>query len=206
MDFEKIVGADSGATFHRADLHVHSYGGSADVSDENMTVENILSCARDEGLSMISVTDHNEIDNSVAACSIDSENLLVIPGVELSTPQGHLLCYLPTSELLKRFFASLNIADRGEENARCQDSMFGCLEQLASLNGFAILAHVDGGKGLEQEVPGYPTHKSDVLCHMSLLGLELKSAHSDISFSPGDSVPERRLIGEDRKKRLNSRT
>ncbi len=37
----------AGATFVRADLHIHSFGkddGSFDVTDETMTPENIVNC------------------------------------------------------------------------------------------------------------------------------------------------------------------
>ena len=55
----------SGANFVRADLHLHTFGagGSFDVIDNTMTPENIVDTAIEKGLSVISITDHNEIDN-----------------------------------------------------------------------------------------------------------------------------------------------
>jgi hypothetical protein len=50
------------------------------------------------GLSVIAITDHNEIGNVEAGIQAAGTDLLVVPGVELSTPQGHLLCYLPDLE------------------------------------------------------------------------------------------------------------
>lgn len=87
----------NGAHFVKADLHIHSYGngGSYDVTDSQMNPQNIVNTAIEKGLSVISITDHNAPLNScVAVQYAEGKNILVIPGVELSTPQGHLLLYL----------------------------------------------------------------------------------------------------------------
>ena len=103
----------SGAKFLRADLHIHSYGtnGSNDVTDENMTVFNIIDTALNEKLNIISITDHNSIGNVKVALeySINKE-ILVIPGVELSTIQGHILFYFSDLDKLDRFFGKLNFS------------------------------------------------------------------------------------------------
>jgi predicted metal-dependent phosphoesterase TrpH len=56
----------AGAKFVRADLHTHSYGeyGSFDVNVTSMTPEAIVDTAIEKRLSIISITDHNEIRNS----------------------------------------------------------------------------------------------------------------------------------------------
>src|ERR1700730_11838565 len=96
-----------GARFVRADLHVHSYLGSHDVKDQTATPEAIIATAAQEGLKIIAITDHNEIGNvtpAVAAAAQQESELLVVPGVELSAPEGHLLAYLPTIDALQRFY------------------------------------------------------------------------------------------------------
>lgn len=62
IDFSDV---NSGAKFHRADLHIHSFGeeGSFDVTDNTMTPQNIVDTAISKNLSIISITDHNEIGN-----------------------------------------------------------------------------------------------------------------------------------------------
>ncbi len=67
---EEIDNLNNGADFVRADLHIHSYGtddGSFDVKDEQMTPENIVDTAIQYNLSIISITDYNEINNSKLA-------------------------------------------------------------------------------------------------------------------------------------------
>src|SRR5438034_1365745 len=111
---DELQGVSRGADFIRADLHIHSFGpgGSYEVSDSQLTPEAIVDTAVRENLGIISITDHNVIGNVQAAVTYSSgKSVVVIPGVELSTPQGHLLIYLPTVRDLQRFFGHLTISD-----------------------------------------------------------------------------------------------
>lgn len=185
-----------GASFFRADLHIHSSLNSHDVKDAAMTPAAIVIEALAEGLSLIAITDHNEITG--VADAIDAAKgrpLLIIPGVELSTSDGHLLCYLPDLQTLLQFHGQLALADRGSANSRCQTGMLECMNIAGKLGGFCVLAHVDGAKGFEVEVPGNAPHKADVIKHKCLLGIEMKDSSSDISYSDQDPVPGRKLIG-----------
>jgi hypothetical protein len=108
-----------------------------------MTAEAIVKTALAQGLGVIAITDHNEISNVDAALkAADGTSLWVVPGVELSTPQGHLLAYVPTLDALQRFYGRLDIVDRGGPNSRCQNRILDCLNQVHALGGFGILAHV----------------------------------------------------------------
>jgi ABC-type cobalamin/Fe3+-siderophores transport system ATPase subunit len=199
MTIEKILALTNGARFYRADLHIHSYGGSHDVKDTTMTPEAIVDTAIAEGLNIIAITDHNEIRNVEPAIKAASgKSLLVIPGVELSTSQGHLLCYFEHLDTLTKFFGRINIVDKNTSTSRCQEAILECLNVVKSLNGFCILAHVDAGSGYEHDNPGFSPHKSDVLCHEALLGIELKFAASEIFYSDQDKDTNRTRIGKER--------
>jgi DNA repair ATPase RecN len=168
-----------------------------------MTGAAIVATAARENLSIVAVTDHNEIDNvDMALQASQGSEVLVIPGVELSTPQGHLLCYLPDLQSLRRFHGQLSIVDRGLQTSRCQQSILECLGLLLPLDGFAVLAHIDIQSGFEMEVPGASPHKADVLCHSALLGIELKHATSPISYADGDTDADRVRMGRERIARL----
>ena len=68
------------------DLHVHtSYS-----KDGESSVEEILRAAETAGLDVIAITDHDTVDGAKKAISLPS-SVLVIPGIEVSTRQGHLL-------------------------------------------------------------------------------------------------------------------
>lgn len=200
---ERIHEQAVGATFFRADLHIHSHGGSHDVTDLGMTAEAIVETAINEKLALIAITDHNEISNvERALAAAKKTTLIVIPAIELSTPQGHLLCYFKTLQNLRSFHGQLSLVDSGLNTSRCQQSILECLKLVQSLGGFCVLAHVDAPSGFEHEVPGASPHKADVLCHPALLGIELKNAFSLIAYSPIDPDQIRAKLGEDRIERL----
>ena len=199
----QILDLPRGAKFHRADMHIHSFGASHDVIDATMTPEAIVETAVAQGLGVIAITDHNEISSVPAAQeAAEGKELFVVPGVELSTPQGHLLTYLPTLEALQSFHGRLDIVDRGNQTSRCQNNMVDCLNQVQTLGGFGVLAHVDAEKGFEVENPGASPHKLDVLCHPALLGIELKSSMSTISYADSDPDATRAQAGAKRIARL----
>lgn len=200
---DDVLSQPTGARFYRADLHIHSFGGSHEVKDAAMTPDGIVSTAAHERLSIIAITDHNEINDPERVIQASQgAPVLVIPGIELSTPEGHLLCYLPSTDALRRLHARLEFADRGKETSRCKHSLLDCLNVVQSLGGFGVLAHVDIPSGFETDNPGGSPHKADVLCHPTLLGIELKHATSPISYADGDPDAERARMGRERIKRL----
>lgn len=74
----------------RFDLHIHSNYSS----DSNLQVDDILKQAVRKGLDGIAICDHNTIDGSLHAIQRAKElnlSLIVIPGIEISTSDGHLL-------------------------------------------------------------------------------------------------------------------
>jgi ABC-type polar amino acid transport system ATPase subunit len=199
----EIAALPAGARFYRADLHIHSFGGSHDVKDQTMTPKSIVETAVAEGLAIIAITDHNEINNvELAFNEAVSRNVFVVPGMELSTPQGHLLVYFPGLNDLQVFYGKLDLAGRGTPDSRCQTAMLDCLKLIDPARGFAILAHVDVDGGLEQAIQGHPPYKGDILSQAPLLGIELKNAGSKISYSPTDPDPQRAAFGNRRIKEL----
>ncbi len=68
------------------DLHVHTNFSK----DGESSVEDILKKAEEAGLDAIAITDHDTVDGAKKALSCKTE-VVVIPGIEVSTKQGHLL-------------------------------------------------------------------------------------------------------------------
>lgn len=203
VKLQECLGETDGAHFYRGDLHIHSYPESHDVTDKAMSPQAIVDTAVQENLRIIAIADHNEIGNVQAAMTAGSAvGVLVIPAVELSTPEGHLLCYFPSVSALTQFHGRLDLADRGLPNSRCRNSMHACLDMVRGLGGFCVLAHVDGGNGLETNNPGGSPHKTDIICHDALLGIELSSAASPVRYAPDDLDQVRANIGQQRIERL----
>lgn len=198
-NLDDVLALPNGAQFLRADMHIHSFGSSHDVRDTTATPSAIVASAIRDGLKIIAITDHNDIANVEAAivAAIGSD-LLVVPGVELSTASGHLLCYLPTLDALRRFHARLTFHLSGTADSHCQEGMADCLDQVQALGGFGVLAHVDGPKGLDIEIPTSTPHKGVIVTHAALLGIELKNHASAITFCPRDPDAGRALLGRRR--------
>ncbi len=71
----------------KLDLHLHShYSG-----DATGTPRDIIRFIQKRKLNGLSITDHNTTKGSLEAIKIKPKNLIVIPGVEVSTREGHLI-------------------------------------------------------------------------------------------------------------------
>ena len=116
-----------------ADLHIHtiySYDGTA-------TVPAILRRAREIGLNVIAITDHDEIAGALEAEKIASHyGIEVIPGSEITTAEGDLL--------------ALNIREKVQPKL----SLIETILRVKDLGGIAIAAHpMAGGWGMKSLTP-----------------------------------------------------
>ena len=112
-----------------ADLHMHSifsYDGTA-------TVPAVLSKARDIGLDVVAITDHDEIRGALQAEQLGPRyGLNIIPGVEVTTAEGDLL--------------ALGIHDRVPAGL----SLINSLLRVRDLGGFCVIPHLmAGGMGMK---------------------------------------------------------
>jgi hypothetical protein len=70
----------------KCDLHVHTNYSH----DGESSVEACLKQAEERGLDVIAITDHDTTEGALYAMKCDSR-VLVIPGIEISTADGHLI-------------------------------------------------------------------------------------------------------------------
>lgn len=189
------------AKFYRGDLHIHSYGqfGSFDVNDTTMTPQAIVDTAIEKGLKIISIADHNEINNSFLAIEYAKDKeILVLPGIEVTTTQGHLLVYFETFDNLRSFFGHLTVV---KESNICTQGIVECLNFANQYNGFGVLAHIEVGSGFEKTIGKFGPQMEEIFKVKNLLALEIKSKNSVNLYSELDDTDEK----NDRNNLLNIR-
>jgi len=73
----------------RADLHIHSSS-----NDGTASVREILDFVRDKGeLDLVAITDHDRMRGSWEAVQMQGDySFAIVPGVEITTLEGHCLC------------------------------------------------------------------------------------------------------------------
>ncbi len=201
---DSIQKIENGSKFIRADLHIHSYGfenGSYDVVDNTMTPENIVDTAIAKGLKVISITDHNEIGNSkIAIDYAKDKDILVIPGIEVSTTQGHLLVYFEKNEELASFKGRLTVAENKET---CNEGIVNCLDLANQFNGIGVLAHIELDSGFEKTIGRFGPQMENVFKHPTLYGLEITSKNNFELYTDNDTDANRKRLIETRRKELD---
>lgn len=68
----------------KIDFHVHT----CYSSDSSITLEQVVSFAKKRGLDGVAITDHNTVKG---ALKLKTQDIIVVPGIEVSTLNGHLL-------------------------------------------------------------------------------------------------------------------
>jgi DNA repair ATPase RecN/histidinol phosphatase-like PHP family hydrolase len=210
MLFSDLRKLDNGANFHNVDLHIHSYGASFDVKDQTMTPEAIVDSAVKQKLAVIAITDHNSIKNVERALAHALQDyagqILVLPGVEVTTAHGHLLVYFAPEaiEQLAKFLSRLDlIGESGHDNTRTAKSMADTIAEAEKLGGICIAAHIDREKtGFDKFAPGFQNWKKDIIISPGLYGLECDSVDSLVWYSANDEAGS---AGAERKKMLADR-
>jgi hypothetical protein len=144
----------AGARFWAVDLHTHTPG-SSDCREEDFgTAADFVLAAIEAGLDAVAITDHNRADwcEQVATAALGT-SLVVLPGFELSTSDGHLLGVweegtrasdledvLIEAGIKRNQFGNLDIvASKG---------MAECARLIVDSGGLAIAAHIEKERGI----------------------------------------------------------
>ncbi len=181
--------------FYKADLHIHSYGpstGSFDVTDVSNTPQAIVDTAIEKGLKVISITDHNQYINSqIAVQYARGKDILVIPGIEVSTTQGHLLLYFETIDKLQRFYVGLTF---NHDNSICNQGIVECLNSAERLDGIGVLAHITLDSGFEKVINRFGPHMEQIFMCKNLLGLEITNKNEAHLYTDEDENSEHKKL------------
>jgi predicted metal-dependent phosphoesterase TrpH len=89
----------------KADLHVHSIYSQ----DSTITPENLVFYSKKRGLNAVAVTDHNRIEGALKIAK--QTDFLIIPGIEISSADGHIVG-LNLTEVIPRGLSAEETVDR----------------------------------------------------------------------------------------------
>lgn len=177
-----------GATFHKVDLHTHTPA-SSDYRDKSATAADIIAAATSAGITILAITDHNSADwiNKVRDAS-KGTGVTVIPGVEITTPEGHILALFDVDRLasdIQDLLVAVGLARplHGKEEAISKEHAEDVIKAIDAAGGLAIAAHANSkGIGL---LSGKGQYKIQTVPMPQLAALELTTEKEITAFSTG---------------------
>jgi len=104
----------------KLDLHIHSQYSE----DGAGTPEEIIKYLKKKGLNGMAITDHNTIKGSLKALKLAPKDFIVIPGIEISTSDGHML--------------ALNVKNDVTRDLTVEETV----EQIIDMGGTPIVPHL----------------------------------------------------------------
>jgi len=152
-----------------ADLHIHTC--LSPCGDLDMSPRNIIRTAKEKGMDMIAITDHNSTRNVEVCMELgEKSGLYVVPGCEVNTREEvHTLCYFPHLRPMEAFQSWLDKRMTNIENdpdrfgyqvavdekdriiyeekrslfVSIEDDIESVAEQVHRLGGIFVPAHID---------------------------------------------------------------
>lgn len=154
---------------YRTDLHIHTV--LSPCADLEMTPVNIVNRAKEKGLQIIGITDHNSTKNALLVRQLaQKEGIFVLTGAEVTTKEEvHCLAFFESENQLNRFqqfldekiifipnpdghFGYQPVVDENDDivelipnylPAALKSSINEIQQEVEKLNGIFIPAHVD---------------------------------------------------------------
>jgi hypothetical protein len=102
----------------KADLHVHSIYSP----DSQITPKELVYYSKKRGLNAVAITDHNRIEGALKVAK-ETTDLFIIPGIEVSSAQGHIV--------------GLNVCEVIPKGLRADETV----DKIHAAGGIAIACH-----------------------------------------------------------------
>lgn len=154
----------AGAVFHRCALQVNpadyaKFRGRRGDVDPRAHAEAIVSKALDLGISVLAVTNHNDVGGvSHFQEAAAGRGITVFPGFELTSSEGiHVLCVYESNTAksrLERFLGEFGIHEPGSSSSLSNHSFQEVLAMVRRRGGITIAAHVTSDNGLFRVLQG----------------------------------------------------
>lgn len=192
---EPVTFPPIGSSFKRVDFHVHTPG-SADLAEQWQAAspQDVVDLALAAGLDVIVLADHNSVEWCGTVIDAARETrLVVLPGTEISTSEGHLLAIFdpskPTQEM-RDVLVRVGIAgDRwGDLNALADRRIDEVAAEVEKAGGLAIAAHVDAPKGFWRLTEATAVRRQEIYQCQSIAAVESHDGELSEQFSRG-SIP-----------------
>ena len=118
----------------KIDFHVHTC-----YSNDSLTsLRDVILYAKKRGLDGVAITDHNTIEGALKLQKSNSDGIIVIPGIEVSTKAGHIL--------------GINVTTHIPQGLSIEETV----ERIHEAGGIAIAAHPSAlyksGIGLSKKI------------------------------------------------------
>jgi len=183
----------AGATFIRADLHVHTHQDTDAAPAPDLAA--YVDAAVGSGLGVLAITDHNSAQFVRAAIkAAEGKPLLVLPGIEISTHDGHLLAIFSPDALAELDALAnpmnLKLKALSDTEQRSTRSMLDLVQEVHGRGGLAMPAHVDAADGIHQHLQ--PAELAELLSSPALAGIEFQTSERlKTWFTDSDNDPHR---------------
>jgi DNA repair ATPase RecN len=185
----KALELPNGARFYRCALQVnpHHYAGTfrgkPAGDDANAHAKAIVDKAAEIGISVLAVTDHNDVSGVPAFRSAaEPSGIHVFPGFELSSSEGiHVLCIYSQGveqHQLERFLGEFGIRNTAPSSDLANQSFVEIVEKVREQGGVAIAAHVTNDNGLFRVLTGKPRIQAWQFVH--LLAIQIPGTVEDL--------------------------
>lgn len=141
------------ARFWSVDLHVHTPASKDAKKEDFGSAADIVKAAKAAGLDAIAITDHNSAAWCEEMAAAANGQLIILPGFELSTPEGHLLGIWEEgtpADRLEDVLVRVGISRRkfGDPAAISTKMMDDCAKEINGAGGIAIAGHIEKERGI----------------------------------------------------------
>jgi len=167
----------SGARFLKADLHIHTPA-SSNYNDKDIAPVDIVNRCLTEGLDIIAITDHNEIQwIDMVKKAAEGTGLFVFPGIQITARGGHVLAIFPAdypAEKMEQLLEKVGItrSKRGKKDVLTDYYIDEVFLKIVKDKGIVIACNVDQPDGFVYELLRN-SQRMKVYNDQNLLALEI---------------------------------
>ena len=196
---DDILNLPHGAQWFKADLHIHTPA-STDFKHDGkaVTPQDVVDVAIQKGLDIIGITDHNTAEwcDDIRQAA-EGSGLVVFPGVEISTPQGHVLALFDStvcSSHIHDLLIKVGIfrSEFGSQDVVTKVGIEDVFAFISEDGGVAVAAHADGPRGFLETIPTGAERKR-VYSARNLWAMEILDTTLREDHQAGARYPPRRM-------------